>query len=302
LVTYATQAGGDLPWDLGLGCGGVVHILLEPLPASSPLLGYWRDCLQKRQPGVVMTVYRGDGRWPVGARTRLGADGLEGFPEDLTRHAREVLHTGRGTSLHYGDLSVALERLSPPRQLVICGAGLDAIPLARLAKELGWDVTVRDRRAAHVQTSRFPTADHLVVADPERASVEAEAAAVVMSHHYLEDCAYLRALLRHSPAYVGVLGPRHRSVRMLAQLQAEGAVIDPSRLFVPVGLDIGAETPEEIALAIVSEIQAVFAQRSAGFLRSLSGRSMRSTRGSDGGPWRLCSPGRGSVPRGRDGG
>ena len=154
--------------------------------------------------------------------------------------------------------------------LLVCGAGADAVPLVRLATELGWRVTVVDQRAAYARPDRFPGASVRLVGDDEVLEATGAAdAAVVMAHHYERDQARVRALLAGGVAYIGVLGPRHRTARMLEELGVSEQ--DAARLYAPVGLDIGAETPDEIALAIVAEVQGVKAGLRGGHLRERTG-------------------------------
>ena len=157
--------------------------------------------------------------------------------------------------------------------LVIFGAGHDAIPLAGFAKALAYHVTVVDSRAAYL--TRFPKTDAVVLCRPETVrqavSINAETVAVVMTHNYLHDKEIVGALLSSEAKYIGVLGPRRRTERMLEELADEGVV--PSgetldRLYGPIGLDIGADAPEQIALSIVAEIEAVLANRAGESLRN----------------------------------
>jgi xanthine/CO dehydrogenase XdhC/CoxF family maturation factor len=167
-----------------------------------------------------------------------------------------------------------LHTIAPPTALFLFGAGDDAQPLARFAGELGWHVTVADPRAAFATAARFPTARAFVVAPAaelaDRAAPGADALAVVMTHHYVHDVPILRALLGRPLAYLGLLGPRKRSEKILADLAAGGLALTPAsraRLHAPVGLDLGADTPAEVALAILAEMHATLAQRDARPLR-----------------------------------
>ena len=164
--------------------------------------------------------------------------------------------------------------IAPPVPLVIFGAGNDAQPLVRLARELGWQITVVDPRPALATAARFPDADSVVIARPEEAparlALGPDTVAVVMTHHYAHDVPLLRHLLSRPLAYLGLLGPKARAEKILADLVADGLSLPPetrSRLHAPVGLDLGAGTPEEVALAIVAEIQSVLAGRDARPLR-----------------------------------
>jgi xanthine/CO dehydrogenase XdhC/CoxF family maturation factor len=167
------------------------------------------------------------------------------------------------------------EVLSPAPRLVVVGAGHDALPVARLAAELGWDVHVLDWRPANVSAARFPTARRLVAAASELAArlpLEPGVSAVVMAHHLDYDAAALRVLLHDERvSFVGLLGPRHRSAQVLALVEAQaGRLTDAQRakLRAPVGLDLGAEGPAAIALSIVAEVQAALAGRAGGALSS----------------------------------
>jgi len=178
----------------------------------------------------------------------------------------------------YGPTDVFVEVIEPPVPLLVFGSGPDAVPLVRLARELGWHVTVADERPAAASGGRFPGADATLTcapeAVPERAGLDARTVAVLMTHNYLQDLRLLEVLLPLPVRYLGILGPKRRTERMLGDLRKQG--LEPSedwlgRLHSPAGLDIGADTPEGIALAIVAEINAVLAGRTGGPLRERDG-------------------------------
>jgi xanthine/CO dehydrogenase XdhC/CoxF family maturation factor len=157
---------------------------------------------------------------------------------------------------------------------VVCGSGPDTVPVVRLATGLGWHVTVVDHRpVVHAHAERFPGARVVECADPARladaVALTPRTTAVVMSHHFGRDTDYAQALLAAGVAYVGVLGPRTRTDRMLAEMAARGVAptAHGERLFGPVGLDVGGDGPEAIALAIVAEAAAVASGRAGGHLR-----------------------------------
>ena len=157
--------------------------------------------------------------------------------------------------------SLLTQPILPPPALVVFGAGHDAVPLARLATHLGWHVTVADGRAAYAKADRFPDARVLVSPSRQAIEIEPEAAVVLMTHSFANDAAILRWLPKSLP-YVGVLGPLHRTQRLFREVG-----IEPEALYAPVGLDLGAEGPDEIALAIVAEILAVRKGRPGGPLK-----------------------------------
>jgi xanthine/CO dehydrogenase XdhC/CoxF family maturation factor len=167
---------------------------------------------------------------------------------------------------------VYYEPLLPPLRLLVCGAGHDAIPLVRQATELGWRVVVVDVRRALLTAERFGQGVDFANRDPDAAvdalAPDARTAAILMSHNYLRDIAYLRSFLDRPLTYLGVLGPRGRTEQMLAEIGAPEAI---ARLHAPAGLDIGAEGAEEVAHAIIAEILSVLRGRGGGPLRDRRG-------------------------------
>lgn len=252
LITYDTSSENDLVWGVGLGCHGVVQVLLEPILATPPAwIATLAANLAARRPTPLAVVWRSPGD-----STSLG-----------TRLAAEF-------SSPSADTAVFHETISPPPALLIFGAGDDAQPLAQLALPLGWPVTIADPRAAFATSARFPTADRIVVAPSAelvaRIAPEPGTLAVVMTHHYIHDVPLLRGLLPLPLAYLGLLGPKKRADRILADLARDGCVATPAqlaRLHAPVGLDLGAETPAEVALSILAEIRATLGDRDARPLR-----------------------------------
>ncbi|MBW8768756.1 MAG: XdhC family protein [Gemmatimonadetes bacterium] len=165
-------------------------------------------------------------------------------------------------------------------RVLVCGGGTDAIPVVRIGAAVGWLVTVVDHRPTFATTARFPDAERVLQLDAVRepgslaASIDLGrfAAAVSMAHAAAHDRAYLHALLSApSLRYLGVLGPRRRTMELLGGAQQIVAGTLPPHVYAPIGLDLGAETPDEIALAIVSEIAAVLAGRPAVSLRERGG-------------------------------
>jgi xanthine/CO dehydrogenase XdhC/CoxF family maturation factor len=152
--------------------------------------------------------------------------------------------------------------------LVICGGGDDAIPLAQLAARMGWAVVVADPRPTYATTRRFPEARKCLVAPPDQIAREIpvgdRTAVVIMTHHYHFDVPLLHGLVTKPLGYLGLLGPMKRAERILAEIEADGVAVTPemrARLRAPVGLDLGSEAPEGIALSIVAEIHAVLSGR-----------------------------------------
>lgn len=291
VVRYDTRYDDDAPWGLGLGCNGVIDVLIEPLPPkeANDIASLIARALASDTPSVLATVIQaGDSENippSVGAHALLNGDKIEttgnwGNGSALTSAASDVAEAlaaaRKGLVRDYGGIEVAFEVVNPAVQLVICGSGPDVLPISRSASQLGWDVTVVDHRpVAHAQ--RFSGARVVECAEAIRLAdvvrLTPRTTAVVMSHHYTRDMDYLQALLASSVAYVGVLGPRARTERMLTDLAARGGEqANPGgRLFAPVGMDIGGEGPEAIALSIIAEISAVISARAGGHLRDRRG-------------------------------
>ena len=286
-VHYDNTSDADIIWGLGLGCAGVVDVLLERIGTDCPgPLDFLEKCIRNRKTGVLATViHPGEGgSIPLGVRWMRAADGFSETmgswepPTDLNTLANGVLREARGKVVQQGTTEILVERIVPPVRLVIFGAGADAIPVVRFALELGWRVEVFDGRANYAQPERFPGASNVSRCTPETASDSVEldlgTAVLLMTHNYLHDCTLLKYVLPSKARYIGILGPKKRTDRLLEQLQKEGH--EPSedelhRLYAPAGLDIGAETPEQIALSIVSEIQAHVSDRHGGPLRKREG-------------------------------
>ena len=295
-VRYDSTAPEDALLGLGLGCNGIVDVLLERVDAANAAAD---DCYlplieQARGAGrrsVLATVYRSSEAEETGARVALvetpAAAGPARPPPPpavgrlraalraaVTRDLTTLLEEGRSRSKAYridgAPVHVRLERVEPPLPLTVCGAGPDAEPLVSLAANLGWSPVVFDHRAGFARPERFPGAANVVTAAREEFATAVPPrpgeVVVLMTHSYPTDLTCLQQLATRDVRYVGVLGPRRRLERLLEELGPRAPASD--LLYGPAGLDIGADTPAEIALAIVAEIRAVLARRGGGSLRS----------------------------------
>ncbi|PQV62927.1 Xanthine and CO dehydrogenase maturation factor, XdhC/CoxF family [Abditibacterium utsteinense] len=237
---YDTTSSEDIVWGLGLGCRGVVNILIEPVKN----LDWLRD------ENTVAAVFEG---------ASLGTISLEA--EKTRPSGIDELERGRAW----------VETFQAPPPLWIFGAGADALPLVQMAQTLGWDVSVIDPRAPHPDRRPLLPSRYLPSQCCGELPFSPRAACVLMTHNFGHDAEILRAVLPSSAFYVGVLGPKRRTEELLGFLARQGfAATDEqrARLHAPIGLDIGAETPEEIALSIVAELRACITGRSGGFLRA----------------------------------
>src|SRR6266513_1323412 len=272
LRSYCSSADEIAAWDLGVGCEGQVDVYVEvagPRPKE-------RELLDGRTAFAVCSTV--DGKRDTGNVKRLGVtgDGAEGDlgSKDMntraTAKARELLETGESGIHEIAGRSVFIDVLTPPPQLIVLGAGDDARPLVRFASDVGFRVVVVDRRPGFLTADRFPGAAVLAQSAGDELGralpLDAECYAVVMNHNFADDQAYVRALLKTPVVYIGMLGPRQRTERILRNLGAEGSM-DEGRVYGPVGLDIGTDGAEQVALAVIAEILAVRSGRRARSLR-----------------------------------
>jgi xanthine/CO dehydrogenase XdhC/CoxF family maturation factor len=264
----------DSVWSLGIGCSGAVDILIERIE-DDPLTRAWLDVLGRAESAVlVKSLSDPPARMLVrecGVQGSLGSAALDERAAALARgRLRAVFPVSGPECVEKSDLF--FEVSAPPPWLVVFGAGSDAEPLARQAWELGFAVTIVDPRESFLTAERFPHAT-LVAAQPDRFThdvrLAADAFVVIMNHHLERDRECLRFALSSPAPYIGLLGPRSRYHRLLAGLCAAGMELEPAslaRVRSPVGLALGAETPEEIALSILGEILAVQRGFDGGFL------------------------------------
>ena len=290
LVTYDTTDEDDAKFGVQLGCNGIVHILFEPIDPQDTenpiqMLTRFRSLKQDMvlctlfvvdqqafQPGTQL-LFGGPGEvMHAGAWFQANASAeLLTYIEETSLAGKSTFRTIQSEHVEY---TAFIEVLKPAITLHVFGAGNDAIPLVNMASLLGWEVHVIDGRPLHLRPDRFPNADalHLQKAHSALADLafNPRTAAVLMTHNYNYDIEVLSQLSKLECPYIGVLGPKKKMNRMFAELLDAGKPIDESalaKIYSPVGLDLGAETAEEIALSITSEIQATLSGKSARPLR-----------------------------------
>lgn len=279
VVSYDLADGAA--WGLGLGCGGAIDIHIEPV-GGDPLADDWLTILERGGAAVRVTPLTAvSGRMIVrGTGHHVGGLSDPAVERAALARAGALLAAAGATSgsERIGDADVFYEVSEPPPALIIFGAGHDAAPVTRLAWTLGFAVTVVDVRDALLTTERFGRATLICAhfADfAERVSLPQGSFALVMNHHLERDLESLRFTLESEAGYVGVLGPRARYDRLLAELAQSGyvpAAARADRVRSPVGLAIGAETPDEIATSIVGELLAVCRGVDGGFLNGTGSR------------------------------
>lgn len=287
LISYDATSEEDLLWGFGLGCKGTVQILLEKLDHSLNLspLNLISQCLKHQKQGAMATLFAVEGKLDlaIGSRFLVYSDGTiytdiqeQNFKNRLAADTVLTQNTQQNTVNKYqlpsGIVEVFLEVINPPTSLIIFGAGQDVLPVLELAKMIGWQVTVVDCRAQEKTYQRFAKADQVILTRrqiiSQQISVAENTVAVVMTHNYFDDHDIIKFLLPTKISYLGVMGSKNRIAKIIKELNPPKNQL--KKLYSPIGLDIGAETPAEIASAIISEIQAVLTKRNGGFLKHRS--------------------------------
>ncbi|MEP7109879.1 MAG: XdhC family protein [Ferruginibacter sp.] len=287
LITYDTTEGDPYQIGIGLGCNGVIDVLFTPLnfqDKNNPV-EILRTCLEaSRQTHVLITITRLEGNW-ISIKTGdvikyAGLESLRVFDNDFVERQfvkaiivqlSENKSAPKNILLEDGRAVESFIEILPPEiNMVIMGFQYDVYPLSRLLKEIGWHVTIV-ANPQKLNRNIIATADEVMA--PEKftdLAVDEFTAIILMSHDYKTDKYNLPKALATPAPYIGMLGPRSRSEKIWRELEEEGFVIqadDLNRIHAPIGLDIGALTPEEIALSLVAEVRAALSDREGGFLR-----------------------------------
>jgi xanthine/CO dehydrogenase XdhC/CoxF family maturation factor len=286
-VTYDTREESNQNLGIGLGCNGVIDVLIEPITAHKNSILFFKQLVEKNQPAALATVFQGLSG--IGETLLITED--KGVVSQVSNPALsdlivEDLINVFNTRVSYAktflvsgiEYEVFLELVQPSVSLLIFGGGFDARPVSHLAKSLGWSVEVTDECVAHIAPLFFPEADKLSLCQRDFIDRDFEitpfTACVLMSHNYEYDRDVLKKIIQTESPYIGILGPRKRFDKMLEEFKRDRFELTDEqmqRIHSPIGLDIGAEAPDEIALAIVAEIQSKFSNRSGGFLKARNG-------------------------------
>lgn len=279
--------GEDDVWGLGVGCNGVITVLLEPLDES------YRPVVEARLAGDpigVATVVGGEGsNVALGSRAyyRPGEGFVDGdLPESvrsrLARPTESLVDSGNGETVTVetddGVVEVFVEGVRPPPELVVFGSGHDVGPVVELAKLVDFRVTVVPFRGGHADSGRFPGADEVASASPRDVADihewDGDTYAVIMSHNFLDDRIALERLLETPVEYIGLMGPTKRFEEMREDFAEEGRTFtegELERIYTPIGLSLGGDTPYQIAYSIVGELLAVANDRTPGHLSRREG-------------------------------
>ncbi len=291
-VIYDTSDEEDATIGVQLGCSGIIQVLFEPIKEDDLLnpIELLKLTVKHRQNAVLVTLYSTQGNNGMLAGTSILQEEsgrlinntlFEKIPEKLTQDIKETLKLKKSAFKDYTyqdiDFKAFISFIDPPISLIIVGAGNDAIPLQRIAETLGWNITIVDGRQTYAKVERFSASCQLVVSKPEKVLdqlyIDEKTVFVLMTHNYNYDYAILKALLEKKVSYIGALGPKKKLDNMIKDLQKEGIFLSDEQektIYGPVGLEIGAETPAEIALSISAEILSVLNHKNGGSLRNLS--------------------------------
>jgi len=257
----------DDAWAVGLACGGKLEVLVQPLDAADPVMNAVRQAVHRQQTGVLITLlpeHTADSVqqiWLQPGRQVGAFDNAE-----LQRAVQEGIDFGNlprsPLRTNLAGCDCLLEPILPPPQLLVIGGVHIAVPLTRLAAELGYEITLIDPRKSFANARRFPHVARIDNRWPQemlpQLKLHENVFVVILSHDPKLDDPAILAALQQRPAYIGVLGSRKTHARRLARLRAAGVEERQlARLHAPVGLHIGAKTPAEIALSILAEITAV---------------------------------------------
>ncbi|MEO8584103.1 MAG: XdhC/CoxI family protein, partial [Flavitalea sp.] len=288
LVTYDTNDEDDAKLGMGLGCNGIIHILIEPVNISDPYnpIAFLKTLIKKRQQAILVTLFdlknkknqRGTCFVYLKDGEQFGcADTLE---NGIFNDVFESLQNQTSLFKNYPDqhCKAFIQFIAPPVSLVILGAGNDVKPLVEFASILGWETTIIDGRPNYPTRERFPLATKLEVKKAsellQNITIDRQTIFLLMTHNYNYDLSALRILLEKETTYIGMLGPRKKLERMQQDLREQQSIASAEKIIhihTPAGIDIGAETPEEIALSIMAEIKSVLSGRRANSLKTKTG-------------------------------
>lgn len=274
----------DDVWGLGVGCNGIIDILLEPLDASfAPAL----SAIESGEDIGVLTVIGGPEEGQIGARgyfdpiddnLRSDTSIFDDLRPSLDGPLEELTARGKGDTVEVGDWRIFIDGIQAPTDLVVIGTGHDVAPIAELGYKVGYRVTVIGYRGGTAEADRFPAAHEVISTSPaqlrEAFPFDSDTLVVVATHNFVDDRLTIEELLETPVEYIGLMGPDERFENMLEEFAEEGRTFDAAelqRIHTPVGLDLGGGSPYEIAVSIISEVLTVDNDRPPAHLSDKSG-------------------------------
>ena len=292
LITYDTSDEDDAAIGAQLGCNGIIQVLFEPLDYQDSLnpCELLKSVIAQKHPLAITVLFNLNRSKEQLGTVLLIDENLKSIGKQTEKEVLDLILEQAQITLqnkrsYFAEFSIDgeiqhlfIQNYQPPVKLIIVGAGNDAQILARQGDLLGWDVIVTDGRPTHANKERFTSSCQVIVTKPEQTlkniEIDQRSCVVLMSHNYNYDLAVLKLLLAEEQIpYIGILGPLKKYQRMQNDLEAEGIEMSEenrNKIHAPVGLEIGAETPAEIGLSILSEIQSILTQTSARPLKEKS--------------------------------
>jgi xanthine dehydrogenase accessory factor len=290
IVMYDTTDEDDQKFGVGLGCNGIIYVLIEPVnfeDIHNPVR-LLQIALETREPAIVLTAFDLDPTSTKQPGTLACLKSSKHVCKPLTSDLLDLksfvdfdnetneFKTIKIEKIPKGDdLHCLVEPIYPPVQVLLFGAGNDTIPVCRMADLLGWEVTVIDGRKTHATSGRFPSAKAILVSPAaeaiEQLLVDQHTVALLMTHNFEYEAVILESLAPLPLPYIGILGPKKKTQKLIERLAQKGIQIPLDRIYGPMGLQIGAEGSEAIALSVLSEVMAVLHRQPGSFLRLLDG-------------------------------
>jgi xanthine/CO dehydrogenase XdhC/CoxF family maturation factor len=292
LVIYDTSDEDDAIIGAQLGCNGIIQVLFEYIDYDNKNpLDLIKDAINLNEPVALVCLFdlnkqnfqHGTVYFETANFRNNGEIPIDGFKDLIREQCRHTLDNKSSSFTEFenelNQVNVFIQYLQTPLQLVIVGAGNDAVVLSELGQYLGWKISITDGRPTHANEQRFSASCQVIVTKPEKTlehiEINDRTFFVLLSHNYNYDIAVLKLLLNKKEIpYIGILGPLKKYERMLNDLKSDGISLSQdqlSRIYAPVGLEIGAETPEEIALSVLAEIQAIISGKEQNHLRGKKG-------------------------------
>ena len=290
VVTYDTTDEDDQKFGVGLGCNGIIHVLIEPidLDDSENPIELIKEALEFRNTGLLLTLFslKNSKSEQLGTVLLQVGDLRRGkfeekitnsdFLDELEKEISDFEYQSQIIQFHdENETSGFFEVIKPAPRILLFGAGNDTIPLAKLADILGFEVVLLDGRKNLATKSRFPTASQIIQGTAEEVVDQLETdiytVALLMTHNFEYELVVLENLLSRMIPYIGILGPKKKTDKLVERLHLKGIEVSMDNIYAPIGLEIGAESSEEIALSILAEIQAVLKGKQPIFLRDKKG-------------------------------
>lgn len=289
LVTYDTTDEDDQKFGVGLGCNGIIHVLIEPIDYQNSInpIELLKIAISDRKFSRLITIFsvKYSKQEQIGTKVLLKENQVYGDKKSLdnllwTKVQNEINESdsNQHSIIKYADLDdiqVFIEAIKPAIRILLFGAGNDTVPLAKMADIFGMEVIVIDGRKNLATAKRFPSAFKIITGSGDEVVPQIEfdgnSAALLMTHNFEYEALVLEGLIHLGLPYVGILGPKKKSEKLIERLEKKGVTVNQASIYSPMGLDIGAEGSEEIALSILAEVKAVFAKKPATFLRNKNG-------------------------------